>query len=114
MFHCIPTHSIISYKRIMSCVPFQDLLRCRVLTCGISETRFVYDKVNFHMFDVGGQRSERHRWVQCFNDIAGIIFIAACSAWDMVLREDKTKNRLVESLELFELVWSNKLVVHKF
>merc|ERR1712227_191858 len=34
----------------------QDLLRCRVLTQGIFETRFVVDKVHFHMFDVGGQR----------------------------------------------------------
>lgn len=45
----------------------QDLLRCRVLTSGIFETRFQVDKVNFHMFDVGGQRDERRKWIQCFN-----------------------------------------------
>ncbi|XP_025060481.1 guanine nucleotide-binding protein G(s) subunit alpha isoform X1 [Alligator sinensis] len=46
----------------------QDLLRCRVLTSGIFETKFQVDKVNFHMFDVGGQRDERRKWIQCFND----------------------------------------------
>uniref|UniRef100_H2YUK1 Guanine nucleotide-binding protein G(s) subunit alpha n=1 Tax=Ciona savignyi TaxID=51511 RepID=H2YUK1_CIOSA len=44
-----------------------DLLRCRVLTRGIFETKFQVDKVNFHMFDVGGQREERRKWIQCFN-----------------------------------------------
>ncbi|XP_061075059.1 guanine nucleotide-binding protein G(s) subunit alpha isoform X4 [Conger conger] len=47
----------------------QDLLRCRVLTSGIFETRFQVDKVNFHMFDVGGQRDERRKWIQCFNAV---------------------------------------------
>ena len=53
----------------------QDLLRCRVLTQGIFETRFTIDKVNFHMFDVGGQRDERRKWIQCFNDVTAIIFV---------------------------------------
>ncbi|MGH0146476.1 UNVERIFIED_CONTAM: hypothetical protein FKN15_021616 [Acipenser sinensis] len=60
----------------------QDLLRCRVLTSGISETRFQVDKVNFHMFDVGGQRDERRRWIQCFNDVTAIIFVVACSSYN--------------------------------
>jgi len=53
----------------------QDLLRCRVLTQGIFETKFTIDKVNFHMFDVGGQRDERRKWIQCFNDVTAIIFV---------------------------------------
>ena len=53
----------------------QDLLRCRVLTQGIFETKFQIDKVNFHMFDVGGQRDERRKWIQCFNDVTAIIFV---------------------------------------
>jgi len=52
----------------------QDMLRCRVLTQGIFETRFTIEKVNFHMFDVGGQRDERRKWIQCFNDVTAIIF----------------------------------------
>jgi len=52
----------------------QDMLRCRVLTQGIFETRFSIEKVNFHMFDVGGQRDERRKWIQCFNDVTAIIF----------------------------------------
>ncbi|XP_018406869.1 PREDICTED: guanine nucleotide-binding protein G(s) subunit alpha isoform X2 [Cyphomyrmex costatus] len=86
----------------------QDILRCRVLTSGIFETRFQVDKVNFHMFDVGGQRDERRKWIQCFNDVTAIIFVTACSSYNMVLREDPTKLRLRESLDLFKSIWNNR------
>uniref|UniRef100_A0A6I8NA68 G protein subunit alpha L n=1 Tax=Ornithorhynchus anatinus TaxID=9258 RepID=A0A6I8NA68_ORNAN len=86
----------------------QDLLRCRVLTSGIFETRFQVDKVNFHMFDVGGQRDERRKWIQCFNDVTAIIYVAACSSYNMVIREDNNTNRLRESLDLFKSIWNNR------
>ena len=69
----------------------QDILRARVLTSGIFETKFRVDKVKFHMFDVGGQRDERRKWIQCFNDVTAIIFVAASSSFNMVLREDPTQ-----------------------
>jgi len=40
------------------------------------------------MFDVGGQRSERRKWIQCFDDVNAILFVAALSAYDMCLYED--------------------------
>ncbi|RDD46894.1 Guanine nucleotide-binding protein G(s) subunit alpha [Trichoplax sp. H2] len=86
----------------------QDVLRCRVLTSGIVETRFQVERVNFHMFDVGGQRDERRKWIQCFNDVTAIIFVVACSSYNLVLREDPSQNRLKESLELFQTIWNNR------
>uniref|UniRef100_A0A8C5QYW4 Guanine nucleotide-binding protein G(s) subunit alpha n=1 Tax=Leptobrachium leishanense TaxID=445787 RepID=A0A8C5QYW4_9ANUR len=86
----------------------QDLLRCRVLTSGIFETKFQVDKVNFHMFDVGGQRDERRKWIQCFNDVTAIIFVVASSSYNMVIREDNLTNRLQEALNLFKSIWNNR------
>ncbi|XP_041375263.1 guanine nucleotide-binding protein G(s) subunit alpha [Gigantopelta aegis] len=86
----------------------QDILRCRVLTSGIFETKFSVEKVNFHMFDVGGQRDERRKWIQCFNDVTAIIFVTACSGYNLVLREDSSQNRLKESLDLFRNIWNNR------
>nr|XP_024647737.1 LOW QUALITY PROTEIN: guanine nucleotide-binding protein G(olf) subunit alpha [Macaca nemestrina] len=71
----------------------QDLLRCRVLTSGIFETRFQVDKVNFHMFDVGGQRDERRKWIQCFNDVTVLLYVAACSSNKHDDREDNNTNQ---------------------
>lgn len=86
----------------------QDILRCRVLTSGIFETKFRVDRVKFHMFDVGGQRDERRKWIQCFNDVTAIIFVASSSSYNMVLREDPAQNRLRESLDLFRSIWNNR------
>ena len=46
-------------------------------------SQFRVDKVKFHMFDVGGQRDERRKWIQCFNDVTAIIFVAASSSYNM-------------------------------
>ncbi|KAM5202185.1 guanine nucleotide-binding protein G(t) subunit alpha-2 isoform 3-T7 [Hipposideros larvatus] len=66
----------------------QDVLRSRVKTTGIIETKFCVKDLNFRMFDVGGQRSERKKWIHCFEGVTCIIFCAALSAYDMVLVED--------------------------
>ena len=60
------------------------------------------------MFDVGGQRDERRKWIQCFNDVTAIIFVTACSSYNMMLREDASQNRLKESLDLFKSIWNNR------
>lgn len=42
------------------------------------------------LFDVGGQRSERKKWIHCFEDVTAIIFCVAMSEYDQVLHEDET------------------------
>ena len=93
----------------------QDILRCRVLTTEISETKFTIGTkpgkmVTFHMFDVGGQRDQRRKWIQCFNDVTAIIFVVSCSSYDIALREDHTRNRLQESIDLFRQIWNNRFL----
>ncbi|XP_070601221.1 guanine nucleotide-binding protein G(t) subunit alpha-2 isoform X1 [Erythrolamprus reginae] len=87
----------------------QDVLRSRVKTTGIIETKFSVKDLNFRMFDVGGQRSERKKWIHCFEGVTCIIFCGALSAYDMVLVEDDDMNRMHESLHLF-----NSICNHKF
>jgi len=41
------------------------------------------------MFDVGGQRSERKKWIHCFEGVTAIIFIVAMSEYDLMLAEDQ-------------------------
>ena len=49
------------------------------------------------VFDVGGQRSERRKWIQCFDDVKGLLFVVALSGYDMTLYEDPS----VVSLDCF-------------
>jgi hypothetical protein len=39
------------------------------------------------MFDVGGQRSERKKWIHCFESVTSIIFCTALSEYDQGLLE---------------------------
>lgn len=47
------------------------------------------------MFDVGGQRSERKKWIHCFENVTSIIFCVALSEYDQVLLEESNQVRLV-------------------
>lgn len=86
----------------------QDVLRTRVKTTGIVETHFVFKDLHFKMFDVGGQRSERKKWIHCFEGVTAIIFCVALSAFDLVLAEDEETNRMHESMKLFDSICNNK------
>ncbi|XP_029024624.1 guanine nucleotide-binding protein subunit alpha-14-like [Betta splendens] len=84
----------------------QDILRVRVPTTGIIEYPFDLSKMIFRMVDVGGQRSERKKWIHCFENVTSIIFLAALNEYDQVLFENETDNRLKESLALFQTILS--------
>lgn len=90
----------------------QDVLRARVRTTGIIETTFRYNKMVYRMFDVGGQRSERRKWIQCFDDVTAVIFVAALSGYDMKLFEDADTNRIHEALTLFDAICNNKFFIN--
>lgn len=96
-----------------------DILRCRQRTIGIQKIEFKV-KVpksmqggvqEFWMFDVGGQRGERKKWIQVFEGIHAIWFLVASSDFDQKLREDHETNRLKESLVLFEDVWQSRFLL---
>jgi len=80
----------------------QDVLRARVRSTGIEEAEFEFDDMSFCMLDVGGQRSERRKWIHCFDSVTAVLFCAAMADYDQVLREDATQNRMKESLQLFD------------
>lgn len=79
-----------------------DVLRVRVRSTGIEEAEFAFDKMTFKVVDVGGQRSERRKWIHCFDCVTSVLFCAALSAYDQTLREDGSVNRMEEALNLFE------------
>uniref|UniRef100_A0A8C6NRM1 Guanine nucleotide binding protein (G protein), alpha 13b n=1 Tax=Nothobranchius furzeri TaxID=105023 RepID=A0A8C6NRM1_NOTFU len=86
----------------------QDILLARKPTKGIHEYNFKIKKVPFKMVDVGGQRSERRHWFECFDSITSILFLVSSSEYDQVLMEDRQTNRLRESLNIFETIANNR------
>jgi len=63
------------------------------------------------MFDVGGQRSERKKWIHCFENVTVILFLVAISEYDQHLMEDETVNRMQEALTLFDSICNSRWFV---
>lgn len=80
----------------------EDILLTRVRTTGINCQNFNIDGVNFQMTDVGGQRSERKKWMKLFSGVTGVMFVASLADYDKNLFEDETTNCLDESLTLWK------------
>lgn len=85
-----------------------DILRSRRATTSINEIEMDVKGVPFRFVDVGGQRTQRQKWHQCFSDVTAILFLASASEYDEFLREDHTVNRLEESLKVFSTLVNYK------
>ena len=79
----------------------EDILLVRKRTTGIIEEYFTINQTKFHIFDVGGQRNERKKWIHCFENVTSVIFVASLSSYDESLLEDETVNVMDETLHLF-------------
>jgi GTPase SAR1 family protein len=86
-----------------------DILISRVRTTQVTVEKYIIEDIQFEVYDVGGQRSERRKWVNCFDHVDAVIFVAALSEYDQCLAEDKSRkvNRIIEALNLFESVVKN-------
>jgi len=113
-----------------------DVLRARLKTVGVSEYRCEMEAVagresgtEWRIVDVGGSRSQVRincfshptlnpfryllaTWVPFFDDVDAIIFLAPISSFDQVLAEDRSVNRLEDSVLLWKAVCSNKLLAN--
>jgi len=88
----------------------QDVLHARRATTGVQIITFTVENIPFKCVDVGGQRSERRKWLHVFDDVAAVLFCVALDEYDMKLLEDSTVWRTHESLKLFgEIVNSTHL-----
>jgi len=92
----------------------QDILRCRVPTSGVLEYSFNIQKHHFRIFDVGGQRTERRKWIHCFEGVTSVLFLAALSDYNETCQNcyhencpERGQNRLAISIDLFKVIKRN-------
>ena len=57
--------------------------RARVKTTGVGEIQFQIADTIFRMVDVGGQRSERRKWIHCFENVTAVIFFIAMNEYNL-------------------------------
>eukprot|EP01103_Thecamoeba_quadrilineata_P001798 TRINITY_DN1164_c0_g1_i1.p1 TRINITY_DN1164_c0_g1~~TRINITY_DN1164_c0_g1_i1.p1 ORF type:complete len:392 (+),score=74.10 TRINITY_DN1164_c0_g1_i1:75-1178(+) len=79
----------------------EDLLYSRLKTTGVSQVSLSMGGYPLLFVDVGGQRSERRKWVNLFEEVNAIFFVVALSEFDQKLREDPHTNRMTEAIDVF-------------
>lgn len=82
----------------------QDIIRCRARTIGITETSFHLKDNELLMVDVGGQKSERRKWIHCFQDVTSILFLVSLSGYDQCLVEDKDANQMQDAMTIWDSI----------
>ncbi|RYH19742.1 guanine nucleotide-binding protein subunit alpha [archaeon] len=60
----------------------EDMIMARIRTTGIVISEVVETPYKFQVVDVGGQRSERRKWIHCFDDVKAIIYLASLSGYN--------------------------------
>jgi len=104
-------HFFESIERITEssyCPNDEDVLLARIRTTGIVEQELKIKGNVFQIFDVGGQRNERKKWIHCFENVTGVLFLVSLSAYDQTLYEDDTTNRMKEALGLFKNICNSR------
>jgi len=64
------------------------------------------------MFDVGGQRSERKKWIHCFENVTSIIFCVALSEYDQMLLEESNQVSMAFTAQQLEIEADNAVEPH--
>ncbi|KAJ7462946.1 heterotrimeric G-protein alpha subunit, GPA2-like protein [Mycena latifolia] len=82
----------------------QDILHTHKRTKGIEETVFTCRDHEILMIDVDGQRSERRKWIHCFQDVTSILFCASLSGYDQCLVEDRDANQMQDAMTFWDSI----------
>jgi len=65
-------------------------------------------ELTYKVFDMSGRRSERKKWINCFENATAMIFLVSLSEYDQMLREDESVNRMQEALTLFDSICNSR------
>ncbi|THU83244.1 guanine nucleotide binding protein, alpha subunit [Dendrothele bispora CBS 962.96] len=82
----------------------QDIVHSRARTIGITETTFNLREHEMLMVDVGGQKSERRKWIHCFQDVTSILFLVSLSGYDQCLVEDRDANQMQDAMTIWDSI----------
>ncbi|KAM5533369.1 hypothetical protein V8D89_012919 [Ganoderma adspersum] len=86
----------------------EDVVHSHARTTGISETVFSLRDHDIIMVDVGGQKSERRKWIHCFENVACVLFVSSLSGYDQCLIEDKDTNQMMDAMTVWESICDSR------
>ncbi|PCH33170.1 guanine nucleotide-binding protein alpha-2 subunit [Wolfiporia cocos MD-104 SS10] len=88
---------------------YEDVLHAYTCTTGKAEMGFKLRKRHdVLLVDLGGQRSERKKWVHCFDGMSSVMFVVNLSSYDQPLVEATYANQMEDALLLWEAIYPSK------
>lgn len=87
-----------------------DVIHARASTTGVHEITFGFRRFGIRLIDVGGQKTERRKWIHCFDSVSAILYVISLSAYDQFLEEDPSVNRMEDSIDLFRAMFYNQFL----
>ena len=85
----------------------QDVLLARVSTQQVIMERYTIDNIEFDIYDVGGKQSKQSKWIDNFDQVDAVIFVATLSEYEQTVAELRHTNRILEVSELFRGICNN-------
>ncbi|KAJ7624459.1 G-protein alpha subunit-domain-containing protein [Roridomyces roridus] len=85
-----------------------DIMHLRIRTVGITETTFRVDGMETAVFDVGGAKSERRKWIHVFDDVTIIILTVGLTGYNRCLIEDRDANQMQDSMAIWDALCHSK------
>jgi len=79
----------------------QDIINVRFRSTGILEKKLAIDNLHFNIFDLGGQKSERRKWIKCFGGVDAVVFVVSLSCYNEVMFEDRNTTKMNDAMQLF-------------
>eukprot|EP01084_Bolivina_argentea_P116753 207391_1 len=104
---------IMSTKYTYKTAGLMDISYCKIRTTGLCERSLIhsadnYKEYRFHIFDVGGERNERKKWIQLFGNVSAVIFVCALDQFCLALYTDQSKNAMQDNIQLFDEICNGK------
>ncbi|CCD68830.1 Guanine nucleotide-binding protein alpha-5 subunit [Caenorhabditis elegans] len=66
----------------------EDLIHMRQTTLGVHEISFDYTKHIIRLIDVGGQKTERRKWIHFFEGVTAVMFVCSLASFNQTTEEE--------------------------
>jgi len=87
----------------------EDIIMARKRTTSILTSKLTYKNITWNIVDVGGQVSERRKWIHQFSEVQAIIYVINLADYTNEMFEVEGKNRMHDSLECFDEICHNAI-----
>ncbi|EIW86057.1 inhibitory GTP-binding protein subunit alpha 2, partial [Coniophora puteana RWD-64-598 SS2] len=90
------------------CATPEDIIHLQQRTIGLDQNEVVFGDLTIDLVDTGGQKSERRKWIHCFDGADFVVFCVNLAGYDLTLWEDHNDNQMQDALTVWDSLCRSK------